>query len=233
MTEYDNNFILLITGSPDNDGAAKNIAGNSAVVYHKLAYTPVYEDFDQLKKFQIKLHNSPALIGKTVHAAIDISEWIGHEDEDYFTVALKFFHDKRSRIRYIFTVGANDESKVSKLFFKLRCYLGGKTVIDDTFMNKESLAKYISSQCVESKTAEIIADMVMSKDAEMLRTYPAVNSICREMRLLAGGTSVTASTAGDYLSDSNSLPSIISKAMAEEYAERAYELSAKHTKKSA
>lgn len=232
MAEYNNDFILLITGSPDNDAAAE-IAADSSVVHHKLAYTPVYGDFDQLKKFQIKLRNSPASIGKRVYAAIDVSEWIGHEEEDYFTIALKFFHDKRSRIRYIFTVGANDENKVKKLFFKLRCYLGGKTVIDDTFMNTASLAKYIASQCVERKTAEIIADMIMSKDAEMLRTYPAVNSMCREMRLSAGGTSVTASVAGDYLSDCNSLPSIISKAMAEEYAERAYALSSKQTKKSA
>lgn len=233
MSEYNNDFLLLITGSPDNDAAAERAAGSGPIIHHKLSYVPVYGEFDQLKKFQVKLRNSPAFIGKRVFAAIDVSEWIGHEDEEYFTIALKFFHDKRSRIKYIFTVGSNEESKTTKLFFKLRLFLGGKTVTDDTFMNKESLAKYISCQCVENKTAELIADMVMSKGAEMLRTYPAVNSMCREMRLSAGGNSVTSSDAAKYLSDKNSLPAIISVTMSEEYARRAYELTARTTKKSA
>ena len=96
-----NNFTLLLTGAADNDTAALHYLRNHAVyreakcVLYQLQYVPPYEKFEGICKLgeKTKYHPFADPIQKEATAVIDLSEWIGHEQEAYLETFCKFLHD--------------------------------------------------------------------------------------------------------------------------------------------
>ena len=232
--ENSSDFILLITGSRDNDEAAELAAApDRPVIHHKLSYVPVYEKFEELKKFQLKVRNSAGAFGKRICAAIDISEWIGHENEEYFVISMKYFHDRRSRMDFIFTVGECNEESTRPLFFALRCYMKGETVTDDTFLCADRLSEYIMSRGSDSDSAQLLGRMLMLDEMSVMRTYPAVNSMCAEMLSMSGSGVIGLRETSLYLISESSLPSLACRQTAEVFSSEAYALLTEKSEKSA
>lgn len=212
-------FTLLITGSDDNDIAAEMLAGSGRTVIHqKLCYTPMYQDFMELKKLQLKLRSSAAAMGRKVCAVLDISEWIGHEKEDYFTIMLKYLHDKRDRMSYVFTVGKADEKQAMDIFFRLRCFLSGTMKKDETLLDGAALTEYLEGQCVERDAAGVLSELLMKEEMKQMRSLPVINSICREMRISSRTGRVSLLTVRKYLEGSQNIVSLISEEICAEYA---------------
>lgn len=221
--EEKKDFILLITGSADNDYAAERAAAPGLeVVHHKLCYVPMYAEFKELKHLQIKLRQSEYGLGRKVCCAIDISEWIGHEDDEFFIIALKYLHDHRDGIDYIFTVGEYGENDVKRLFFKLSCYMSGMIFTDRTFMNKDSLCGLIESYGIVRAAAQLLSELIMTDKMDKLRTYPVVRMMCGEIRAY-GDTEELAGfrELSMYLDKNGSLPSILDSELCEEYSQKA------------
>ncbi len=212
-------FVLLITNSADNDAIAERTANaGRSVIHHKLCYVPIYKDFDEIRNIQLKLKGHIPFSNKKLCAIIDISEWVGHENDEYFEITLKYLHDMCCRMRYVFTVGKADEKEVLPLFLKLRCYLDGVIENDRTLTDIRKLSSYLVSQCIEEKSAGILSQMIMRDELEQLRTIPIINSICRDLRLLSKSGKATAEDISVYLSDPCSLPALVSANTAKEYA---------------
>ena len=219
-------FTLLITGSANNDFAAERIAaGNICVVHHKLAYTVPYAKFEELRKFQLKVRHSPCSVGKKICAAIDISEWIGHENEEFFIASVKYFHDHCDRMSFVFTVGECDLAKVQAMYLKLRMYMRGTVKVDETFLKADALAAYIVSEQAETDAAALLAQVLMTPQMKPLRTYPAVDSICSDIRDMSGSDRIEITDVTDYLMSENSLMYLIRKDVSLRYAGKAAEKS--------
>lgn len=224
--EEKKDFILLITGSADNDYAAERAADpDLEIVHHKLCYVPVYSEFKELKHLQIKLRQSDYSFGRKVCCAIDISEWIGHEDDEFFIITLKYLHDHRSGVDYIFTVGEHSKNDVRKLFFKLSCYMSGMIYTDKTFMSRESLGGLIETYGIERNAAQLLSELVMSDKMDELRTYPVVKMMCDEICAYAGsGELAGLKELALYLDKTGSLPSILNSDLASDYSGKARKL---------
>ena len=221
-THETKDFILLITGSESNDSAAERAMEEGLeLVRCKLCYCPPYEKFGELKKLQLRLRSSSYLKGRRVCCALDISEWVGHESEEFFIVTLKFLHDHCSRVHYIFTVGAHTENEAKAVYFRLRCYMRGYIATDLTFLSTGTLCGYIESKNIDRKAARILAQMIMTDEMSGLRSYPVVDMMCVELRELSGagryGT-VGLISAADYLSDPDALPAILCGSVSERFA---------------
>ena len=50
---------------------------------------------------------------------IDITEWLNHECENYFSILLKFLHDKNKYWKYVFVVTSDDSRKKERLYQEL------------------------------------------------------------------------------------------------------------------
>lgn len=221
------NFILLITEASSNDIAADRCAEpGTAVIHHKLSYVPIYERFDELKKFQRKVRFSPAAMGKVITAAVDLSEWVGHEDEEYFAASLKFFHDKSDLIRFVFTAGEHSEKEILPMFLKLRCYMFGVIQQDKSLGSAESISEILGARGIDAVSSAVLADMIMSDSMKPIRNHPMINSICSEI-IGRSGSSTTVYDTIQYLMSENSIPHIIDSAAAEKYAGIARETEAK------
>ena len=69
-------------------------AGNASCVYYKLPYITPCENFHELRKLILRVQESTGLRARFHGIVIlDISEWVGHEKEEYFTSLLKYLFD--------------------------------------------------------------------------------------------------------------------------------------------
>ena len=135
-------YKLLITGLYNNDYAARKLAGDNDAVIFKLGYTPPYEKFEELKRLQLKTKDIDLFsIGKS-YIIMDISEWVGHENEEYFVITMKFLHDHAYKWQYIFTVDNYGMSKVKSMLNMLSRHLKGEVIEQYTDKSKESESDY-------------------------------------------------------------------------------------------
>ncbi len=215
-------FTLLITGSENNDLAAERITSGSVhLVYHKLAYAAPFMKYEELRKIQLKIRQSPYSVGKKICVAVDISDWIGHEEEEYFVASVKFFHDHCDRMGFVFTVGESDITKIQKMYLKLRMYMRGVVKADETFLKVDALTSYIMSCSAESDAAALLAKVLMSGPMKPLRTYPAVKNICSDIADISGHSRITLKDVIHHLNSENSLIYLINKDVSLRYAKEA------------
>ena len=179
-------FTLLITGSRDNDRAAEIAAAPGMETVHcKFSYAPMYEKYGEIKKFQLKLRDTDYTRGRRICCAADLSEWVGHENEELFTVTLKYFHDHRSRFDYIFTVGEHTEDEVREMYFRMRCFMSGRILRDSSFLETGALINCIRGKGISGEVAALLSEMIMDDSMEALRAYPTVDIMCSELRTFA------------------------------------------------
>jgi hypothetical protein len=180
MTSKNNDFILLVTGVSNNDEAVKYLlGGNAQVVSFKMRYTPPYEKFKELKSFQLKTKYRP-FKPRCEYAAVDISEWVGHEEEEYFETAMKFFHDHND-VKYVFTVGNSSKEAIQALYIKASLYMRGRITEDKTLTQSNELGKHIlANYRIDEQSASLLADLFVK--SSRLHGYAMLNMMMRELQ---------------------------------------------------
>ena len=93
----DNNFVFLISPEIEDTDFIVNemVRGNINIVFYKLLYVLPYNTFNGIKNFQIatKYHPFEGTSDISMIVSVDLSEWIGHESEDYIKIFFKFLAD--------------------------------------------------------------------------------------------------------------------------------------------
>ena len=124
-------FIILLTGEKDNDEFAVWMAKKENYMLFTLPYTQPYQRFDGIRELQTA-GRFRAFWDDTCRkkiAIIDVSEWIGHEEDEYFEIFSKFLCDFSKQaffdFEYIFTVGDAGREEAKYLYRTLSRYLGG------------------------------------------------------------------------------------------------------------
>ena len=90
------------------------------------------------------------------YAAIDLSEWEGHETEEYLEIFMKFIHDYTGyfNFKYIFITGCIEKGHIKNLSHLLHRYLGvGEVLMDKTFMDEKVMSTYIANKYNVEKSA--------------------------------------------------------------------------------
>ncbi|MDY5001845.1 MAG: hypothetical protein SO122_05230 [Eubacteriales bacterium] len=66
-------------------------------------YAPYEKAFNELRRIRFEARNHTRFKEEyNGYIAVDVSEWIGHEEEFYFDIFLKFLSDQKDHWRYIF-----------------------------------------------------------------------------------------------------------------------------------
>lgn len=129
----------------------------------KLAYVPPYEQFNEIKLMQLTIREKCGLSsdeGSLV--CVDISEWAGHEAEEYFNFFLKFAYDHRERWKYILTVDNCVPELSRRLFLAIRMYLNGSLSLIDRWSGLSALASSLQQNInIDQKAAALLAELLM------------------------------------------------------------------------
>ncbi len=199
------NFVMLITGIADNDRLVKRVTGEERPIYYKSRYVPPCETFNELRLMLLLVKSMADINGENT-IAIDLSEWIGHEQDEYLTVMLKYLHDQRDHWRYIFTVADHSRSEAAKLYIRLKTYMTGSIVEDKTFMSMPGLEEYlVSEKKLGREVAAELAGRFFSREFKGSRSYEILDGVLAELKALSTGRTVTFRALRDYLSREDSL----------------------------
>ena len=113
----DADAVFLITGMEENERFAKELAqaqmkvtperfdGVFPIVYQKMLYTAPFEKFHGLRQLASQIRDATGL--RACYRGIvglDLTDWFGHEQEEYLKITFKFLHDHRQMWKLLFTV---------------------------------------------------------------------------------------------------------------------------------
>lgn len=174
MRVGEKSFILYLSGAADNDVAIMNyLTGqkeyrDAPCAVFKLDYTAPYQDFTAIREFQCAMRYRPFAdkAWRRKVAIVDLSEWIGHEKEDFLEIFCKFLHDFRSFfwLEYVFTVGAADRDAVQGLYRLISEYLcEGRLVEDNMLTDSRALGRLLKENYpLDTAVAEKLAGVFVA-----------------------------------------------------------------------
>lgn len=97
-----------------------NFEGIEKGVFHHSEYTSPCNKFKEIKKIILNTNAAKGLTNEfSGILMIDITEWLNHECENYFSILLKFLHDKNKYWKYVFVVTSDDSRKKERLYQEL------------------------------------------------------------------------------------------------------------------
>lgn len=202
---FTDNFVLLVSGVKDNDRLVKQVTENDSPIYYRSRYVPPYGEFKELRNLLLRV-KSVADINEENTIAIDLSEWVGHESEDYLTVMLKYLHDQRDHWKYVFTASNYSKNEIKRLYMHMKMYMSGHIIEDITFRNAECLEQYIKKNyLVEDKAAQMIAQCFFRREAEPFRGFEMLESVLSELERMSQGREITTRMVSAYFNKDDSL----------------------------
>ena len=164
-------FIFMVTGVPDSVQSARayirSCRPDCTVFSYKLSYTPPYQSFNGIRMYQYVTRYRPFQSEPHRRCAmiLDLSEWLGHENEEYLRIFFKFLHDESSfyHKEYILTAGEADERAIRSLYLLAAEYLpGGKILQDKTLRDPDALREYLEEHYpLETDAADYLARLYL------------------------------------------------------------------------
>lgn len=190
MERRERTFTFFLTGVEDNDAAILKFLRNkkeykdAKCVFYKLEYTVPYKDYNGIRDFERVTRYRPFVdpTRKTAVAAIDLSDWIGHEREEYLEIFFKFLHDydwSFYNYKYVFTVAGADKMKMRDLYKLASQYLyDGKIEEDRTMVDEKEMSSYLSeTYAIDTSLADKLSHIFLKNK---LKGYGQLNTIMED-----------------------------------------------------
>lgn len=223
-----NDFTMLVNFSTGSDSAVLSAAKKPVLC--KLSYCPPYEAFTGLKKIQLAVRRKDIFEREQITLSIDISEWIGHENEEYFTSFLRFLYDYRNSWKYILVVNCERTVDIREVYLAVRCYLRGRLVVDNKWHDVEKMKSYLHQVMrFDRASAALFAEFVLSETPKKCRTDEFIRVVSEEIKAASGHPIISTKDLQDYIKDpvsiavlmfpSNALESLRNKTSEKEYAD--------------
>ena len=215
----DADAVFLITGMEENERFAKELAraqmevtpehfdGISPIVYQKMLYTAPFEKFHSLRQLASQIRDATGL--RACYRGIvglDLTDWFGHEQEEYLKITFKFLHDHRQMWKILFTAGDADISRIQRMMVAAAPYLRLNCRELYLFRDQELLGKYLAGQSGLSPSVCRIL-------AEKLAATPAAHNCALISQILtdiaAKADTVNSAAVRNYIHAPDNLLSIL------------------------
>ena len=213
--------VFLITAMKENERLTRDLArtlshqepalfdGLAPVVYQKLLYCAPFESFEELRRLELQLREVTGL--RACYrgiVALDLSEWVGHEQEEYLHITLKYLHDHRHLWKCIFLAGNQELPQIVPLLQTAAQYLRPGVQHLCLFRDMPLLTQYIQASID-------ITPQACSTLAKCFQEIPGAQNcvlleqVLGELVSKAANGKVTAQDVAAYLGDDTALLSLI------------------------
>lgn len=220
----------MIIGMADI-AAKKNPAlfsGMSLCVFYRLRYVPPYENFNELRSLILKVKEKTGLRAEFRGiVAIEVSEWEGHETEEYFSIILKYLYDHCSNWYSSLVIKDLPHSKITKLLRCCAIYITPIIIDKRVYKDTETLSKLIQSrfvqkQCnVQNDATGLLANRLISERYIQTRSLTFVDRVVDEIIIFASkNNTVDKSVIQNYLRKSSTIISLFDGLISEKRESR-------------
>lgn len=196
---------LALSGRDASPETLAELSGGGRRLEATLPYTPPYENFKGIRDLQLAVRRMGAYPPETL--VIDLTEWLGHEEEEFFEITAMYLHDHRDVWNFIFLAREHSLPDCGTAYFILRTFLMGEIREDASFATREALAACLRSRTrITPDAADMLAGMLLAPQARLLRSYPRLDTLLREM---GKGGPISAETVAEAASSPLSPLSVV------------------------
>lgn len=201
--------LMKMLADEERDRTPHCFAGSESCVYFKLPYIPPCEPFRELRRLILRIRESTGLRA-SFHGviAIEVSEWVGHEREEYFTVLLKYLYDHRSSWRIATVLNGYGPNQINRYISCCSKYITPRLFTINVFGDHDTLCGLIyheftgQNRQITQEAAELLAAALARQELKDARSLTLLERTAEEVSYMCQcNQPVTAQTVQKYLLD--------------------------------
>lgn len=183
----------LIRKLADETQAAhpSSFAGNVPCVYYKLPYVPPCNQFQDLRRLiLLVLENTGLRANFHGIVALEVTEWVGHEKDDYFTRLLKYLFDHSDHWHSALVLKNCAGPKLQRFMHNVHFSISGielKLSPQLFFTDTERLTEYCrdslrnANRVIAQKGLALLADALSRKELAEARSLALIDQTIRKL----------------------------------------------------
>ncbi len=195
----------------------EDFAGKSPCVYYKMPYVPPYEPFRELRQLILCIRERTGLRANFQGVvAIEVTQWLGHEKEEYFSVFLKYLYDHRDLWQAALVLNVETESQTQRFLSACAVYMSPRFFDLCLFSQRERIQKAVRRECelqgkfLTRDAAETLAEALVSPQFRHARSLSLIQRTVGELTVNSPSSGiVTEDAVLEYLADPHSLLAMI------------------------
>lgn len=163
--------------------------GEVPQVFYRMRYVPPYESFQEIRKLILQIRNATGIRSR-FHGiiALDVSEYKGHEGEEFFTILLKYLYDNTRGCKVILVCSQYAEKDHRRLLGRCAEFFPVQqeqlNIYDHERLKYLIESSFEKRKCkVDSGSVELIADILNSEDLIPYRTLQLIDRIPEEIHI--------------------------------------------------
>lgn len=168
--------------------APQDFAGKASCVYFRFRYVSPCEKFHELRKLILRVQEATGLRANFRGiVAMDATEWLGHEREEYFRVMLKFLYDHLSLWRPAMILTNCSEQSLSRFVSACAKIIRPRICRQMIFSDPKQLTAYIhtflheNDRLTSKSNAALLADVLSRKDFADARSLTLIQRTVQEL----------------------------------------------------
>ena len=184
-------LILRLAESARAQNPAR-FAGKKPGVFFRLNYVPPYEKFQELRLLLLRVKEAKGMRAEFRGVvAIDVTEWLGHEGEEFFTVILKYLYDHRNSWMSAFVLCNSTETQQRKLAVACAAYIS--PVVEDVslFFRNDRLARMLqlrfhaAGRSILRSTLNRLAETLTSPELAQVRSLTLLDRVVEDLAAMS------------------------------------------------
>lgn len=188
LRQYPSQMIVVTTDLHESEQLIKDLAdeaqqaaprqfqGKAAGVFFRFQYVAPCETFRELRRLILEVQENTGLRASFKGiVALETSQWIGHEREEYFTVMLKYLYDHRDHWQVVMVLKDCSCTQLQRFLAACAAYMTPRVVDERIFTNEDRLDELIR-QSFSSK------GYTLRKEARKLLATQLASPACAKAR---------------------------------------------------
>ncbi len=210
--------LLKLRAEQARQAEPERFAGKAPCVFFKFPYIPACEQFRELRRLilEIQSHTGLRACFRGI-VALEASEWIGHEQEEYFTVVLKYLYDHREHWQSVLVLQDCSQGQLRRFLGRCAAFMTPRILDECLFSNENRLEEALrksfegrgATLCREA--GKLLVSAMMSADCKRARSLTLIDRVAEDLLLQCGGRKEIAQRqVRKYLQNPHSILSILS-----------------------
>lgn len=190
----------------------EDFAGKSPCVYCKMPYIPPCESFGELRKLILRIRENTGL---RAHfrglVAIEVTQWLGHENEEYFTVLLKYLYDHRDLWQGALVLTSCTEAQARRFLTACAGIVTPRLFDAGLFSRGDRLREVIRRECagqgkiLSREGAELLTAALTDPKLHRARSLSLIRRTAEELAAAAPADNIRLEDVREYLAHPDSL----------------------------
>lgn len=192
-------------------------AGREPCVYLRLRYVPPYGAFEELRRLILRLREAAGLRADYRGVvALEATSWLGHEQEEYFTVLLKYLYDHNTHWRTAMILQEHTPAGIRRFLTACAAYITPRHVPLRIFSDRKWLDRVLQESferrgyILQPDARALLTEEMTRTELEKARGTALLDRITRELICSADTCRrITREQVSKYLDDPGSAPSML------------------------